>query len=259
MLSAHLDRSEIQTLARQLDLANISLGAKRELLQNLGFLLKPAILPDIAHGLDLQWAQLLEMLRWFRRADLIVVSMVALALAGATFVFLVAFLVLEKDYMASLSVAGYVATAVLSIGTAAFALHRWSIGQISRAVDEAMKRKEISNKMIIDHANLLIPYVGSGVLATDVSVHSSTATPEDQVRISMFVYAELDNLEFVFVKSRAGLMEWDYSLRAIGIFLARAQNQYFASLSRQLVREGKYSREFSLAVAKLVAVARLDA
>jgi hypothetical protein len=238
VLTPTLDLDTAFRISRQLKFAALDVSLQRALLEDLGFLARPTFWRGLAYALDQLRAWISGLLVWIRRVG---VPLIFICVAMGIII-----------YVATLQIPWY-----LGILGVLFAMHRWSVVQTGRAVDEAMKRKEMANKMIVDYASLLIPYVGAGVLATDVTVMSSAHTSEDKVRISMFVYTELDNLEFVFMKSRYGLMEWDYALRAIDIFLARSQNPHFASLARRLVTEGRYSPDFTSTAEKLIAVSQL--
>lgn len=259
MHTSVFDYDALERLERKLKYASLDTDSQRELLEDLGFVLRPASWQRVAYWLDSFRSWVVSRLVWVRRVDISVMTI----LISAVFLMYIATAALHLlgaptgAARVGIFSALPLATGLIAIVGISFALHRWSVGQVSRAVDEAMKRKEITNKMIVDHASLLIPFVGSSVLATDLLAKSAAHSPEDKVKISMFVYAELDNLEFVFSKCRVGLMEWEYALRAIGIFLARSQNPHFASRARRLVTEGRYSPDFTEMAEKLIAVSQI--
>ena len=70
----------------------------------------------------------------------------------------------------------------------------------------------------------------------------------------MYVFTEIDNLEFVFDKSKPGLIQPEHALRAIKIFLARCENVGFEHMARELIPKGRYNRQFVRCVEKLLNV-----
>lgn len=120
---------------------------------------------------------------------------------------------------------------------------RWMLAEKNRNVDDAIRRKELANKMIIDHANILRPFV-SNVFEMEERFSNTMLKPEERVRLHMYIFTEIDNLEFVFDKARSGLILPQYALRAIKIFAARCENFGFEQLARELIKNGRYNRDF---------------
>lgn len=130
---------------------------------------------------------------------------------------------------------------------------RWQRVERNRNVEDAMARKDRTNKIIFDNAGILADYVGN-VFNIEAQVAAAAVGSEDRIRRDMFVFMEIDNLEFVFDKSRAGLIESEYAVRAMKIFAARSENRRFADAAQRLVVQGRYNDEFREAVTKLVFV-----
>jgi hypothetical protein len=77
------------------------------------------------------------------------------------------------------------------------------------------------------------------------------------ITIDMFVFGEIDNLESVFKKLTYDLIEEEYALRAIKIFVARAENDRFGRSAYNLIKKGRYNATFRRAVIKLIYVGHL--
>jgi hypothetical protein len=145
------------------------------------------------------------------------------------------------------------ATWVISIYLAFVAYDRWMKSQRDRNVDDALRRKDRTNQLITQNAGLLLRYVGN-VFDLGMFAWQPPLGLEDQIKVEMFVFSELDNLEFVFDKSRARLIETEYTMRALKIFIARAENSHFERVARRLVITGRYNIEFIACVNKLLSL-----
>jgi hypothetical protein len=120
---------------------------------------------------------------------------------------------------------------------------RWDKTEKNRNVDDGMRRKELANKMIFDNTTILRPYVAN-VFDIDERYADTILNNDDRIKVQMFIFTEIDNLEYVFDKSRAGVIQKEFVLRAIKIFVARAENNGFGRLARDLVCYGRYNRSF---------------
>jgi len=103
---------------------------------------------------------------------------------------------------------------------------RWVRSQRNENVEDAIMRKGKANSMIVEHAELLFPYIGN-VFGFEAQYTEHHLDDIRHAKIDMYVFTEIDNLEFVFDKSRAGLIEDNYIVRAIKIFVARTENEGF--------------------------------
>lgn len=131
---------------------------------------------------------------------------------------------------------------------------RWALAESNRNVDDTIKRKELANKMMVDNASVLLPYVGD-VFDIETEYAETLMTDRERVKVQMYVFTEIDNLEFVFDKVNAGLLEDKQALRAIKIFLARCENKNFERMTRTLVQKGRYNYDFVKCVSSLSDVA----
>jgi hypothetical protein len=130
---------------------------------------------------------------------------------------------------------------------------RWQRVERNRNVEDAMARKDKANEMIFSNARILAGYVGN-VFSLDLQCGTTRVDNEERIKMDMFVFMEIDNLEFVFDKSRTGLIEPEYAVRAMKIFTARSENLRFAGAAHRLVVQGRYNDEFREAVIKLIFV-----
>lgn len=152
-------------------------------------------------------------------------------------------------------------TTAANVGTFAAVLigfwigyRRWALAERNRNVDDTIRRKELANKMLVDNASVLLPYVGD-VFEIETEYADTLMTDCDRVKVQMYVFTEIDNLEFVFDKVNAGLLEDKQALRAIKIFLARCENKNFERMSRTLVQKGRYNYDFVNCIRSLSDVA----
>lgn len=130
---------------------------------------------------------------------------------------------------------------------------QWKKNQKNRNVDDAMRRKDRTNQLIIQNPQLLFPFI-SKALETARQRWVGIPSLKDEVIAEMFIFSEIDNLEFVFDKSRSGLIEIEYVHRAIKIFIARAENVRFEQIARRLILKGRYNRDFMICVKNLLDV-----
>lgn len=131
---------------------------------------------------------------------------------------------------------------------------RWALAEENRNVDDTIRRKELANKMMVDNASVLLPYVGD-VFDIETEYAETLVTDRDRIKVQMYVFTEIDNLEFVFDKLKVGLLQDRQALRAIKIFLARCENKNFERMTRTLIRKGRYNYDFVQCVQSLLDVA----
>ena len=131
---------------------------------------------------------------------------------------------------------------------------RWALAEENRNVDDTIRRKELANKMMVDNASVLLPYVGD-VFDIETQYAETLVTDRDRLKVQMYVFTEIDNLEFVFDKVKPGLLQERQALRAINIFLARCENNNFERMVRILIEKGRYNYDFVKCVRSLLDVA----
>jgi hypothetical protein len=223
-----VDPTEIETISRELELADYVQIVRRTLLARLLF--------SPRHGHVSEWfADFSDRLEPYVRIEwLLLVWFFGAALFSVQ-----------------------TASVPLTFGSLLFAFFTWRKNQRDRNVDDAMRRKDRANQLIIEHTRVVFPYVGN---VFERLAHSWNGIPsfEDEVTAEMFVFSKIDNLEYVFDKCRSGLIEPKYTIRAIKVFVARADNPRFEQLARRLVRAGKYNHEFVNCVDKLLCVGLLS-
>lgn len=135
-------------------------------------------------------------------------------------------------------------TALLAVGAVLVGFHRWVRAERNRNIDDALSRRERINAIIRSETALLLPFVGN-VFDDQAAFRSALISDHDMSKVDMFVFSELDNLEFIFLKSRYGLIGPQFTFRAIKVFVARAENERFAVKAERLLSTGKYDRRFS--------------
>lgn len=217
---------EINVLRKLLYVADSSSQSREELLYRLGFLVRKRPVYIIFFNNFL--IRLDEYLNLFVSIA-VIYAIIAIILPIKKFSLLITFVVVTSAYL------------------------RWLRNQRSKNVDDAIKRKDIANSMISQNKELLFAYVGNVFSTTEQYVERNLPNKE-LITIDMYVYTEIDNLEFVFEKSRAHLIEDQYVVRAIKIFVARAENEGFHNVAKRLIDNGRYNEKFSDAVLKLLSI-----
>jgi len=220
------DPGEIQSLHQLIAIADDSMSARMELLFGLGFITGHKTLYKKS-------ARILNFLDQYLTP--IVLLAIVLALLSAIF------------NITQLSIA-----ASLVAGLSAY--FSWVRSERSKNVDDAFRRKDMANAMIVANGDLLLPYTGN-VFDFDAKYAEQHLSAAERMRVDMYVFAEMDNLEFVFEKSRARLIEDRYVVRAIKIFLARVENDGFYNVAKRLINVGRYNEDFVQTTTKLLEVA----
>jgi hypothetical protein len=139
------------------------------------------------------------------------------------------------------------------------AFTRWQIGNAQAAMSEIFERKRTSNMLIIDNHAETKDLVSGAINIREHHPDNRTRkiqfTQEDCLTLfrqfeenpwgagacsptfiqQMFVYMELDNLEFAHMKFRAGYLAPEQMYRACEIFESRCQSKFFRYVA---VRQG---------------------
>ena len=120
----------------------------------------------------------------------------------------------------------------------------------------------MANAHIMNNPDLLLPYVESALLISarvreaEIDVAMETETNRSaETKIEMYIYNEIDNLEFVFDKSKHSLIDDVFVMRAIKIFIARSENRLFRLRAKDLLEKGRYNHDFRFAAETLMLVA----
>lgn len=128
---------------------------------------------------------------------------------------------------------------------------QWIRNECTKNVEDSIARKAALNDVIRQNFNLLSPYVGQ---VFGISSEYSPTPEASKITVDIYIFSELDNLEFIFQKGKFGLVYPEFAYRAVKIFIARTENDRFASRAEQLARSGRYNRDFLRVVADLILV-----
>jgi hypothetical protein len=220
------DHLALERLNRRLEQADQDDTIREELLTELSFIPSPVRRPWF------RWSRVME--RYFHKIPII-------ALVPLLLIDLIAWRLGLRTFFSPLLtvIAGY---------------RTWRRSRINSTVDDALKRKDMANAVIMDNPELLSPYVESA-LTVSKTTSRGRADPFLNAKVDMYIYSEIDNLEFVFDKSNHGLVDEQFVMRAIKIFIARNENYLFRLRSEELLDKGRYNHDFALAAEKLIVVA----
>jgi hypothetical protein len=145
-------------------------------------------------------------------------------------------------------------TFIFPLLAAVVAYQNWRRARLNSTVDDALKRKDMANALIMQNPELLRRYVQSALYGAP-STEGLDYDHSDNTKIDMYIYSEIDNLEFVFSKSNHDLIDDEFVIRAIKIFIARNENRLFRARAKDLVGKGRYNHDFRSAAERLLLVA----
>jgi hypothetical protein len=123
-----------------------------------------------------------------------------------------------------------------------FAFHQWRMQRSHSTFSESFARKVTSNKTIIDNEEFLAPLV-SAALDDGGKINGKKEIVPD-----IFVYMEMDNLEYVYEKYRDHEISPKSTLRQCFILVSRCGNPEFRRKAIEYSSKGFYRPEFSAAV-----------
>lgn len=145
----------------------------------------------------------------------------------------------------------YFKTALLVIALL-LAFARWQIGNSQSAMSEMFERKQAVNNLIIEKQDSVKPLISDALdltrknqnarktkftinerdeLVNNLKNERNSTSQEDCFEQQMFVYIELDNLEFAQMKFKAGYLDAEQMVRACEIFESRCVNVSFRRLA----------------------------
>lgn len=133
-------------------------------------------------------------------------------------------------------------------------VYQWERTRGQSAFSEAFARKVTSNRVIMDHADPLGEYIKYAQLHAQVPMDAETS--KTNVKVDVFIYMEMDNLEYAFEKYRDREISAKSTLRQIFIFVSRCGNPEFRNKAIQFSDLGFYRPEFSVAIKKIVEVSK---
>jgi hypothetical protein len=122
-----------------------------------------------------------------------------------------------------------VATAVVALGAFILGYQQWRSARFETSIDKFYERLEASNRKLHEWttARQLI-----GALDDQLSFQQS-----------MYVFSEIDNLEYVIQKYKYGYMSTDQALRGVKTFKARCIHDKFRERAGSCLEMGGYNRE----------------
>lgn len=149
---------------------------------------------------------------------------------------LLATLILFKVWLALPPAKNASLEALLGIGVAFAGLYQWRSSKYETSIDEFYKRLSYTNTKLIE-------WESSRVLLSKEWVDEKVFQRE------MYVYLELDNLEYIIQKYQHGFMEPHDAHRALTCFSSRCKNSHaFKALAEENVEKGGYKPDTRYAV-----------
>ncbi len=121
-----------------------------------------------------------------------------------------------------------VITAVIGLGALALGFHQWCASRNEISLDRFYDRLEVTNR-ILDERKEVRPFAGPWYRVEG----SQNQHDKDAIyHTSMYVYRELDNLEYAIAKYKLGYMSPENALRSLRTFRARCNSsQEFCKLA----------------------------
>jgi hypothetical protein len=137
-------------------------------------------------------------------------------------------------------------TAILTTGAAIFAGQQWFATRQENSMDKYFDRRELANARLDqwEHAKLLVAHFW-GDSAEEVSYQES-----------MYVYVELDNLEYILEKYYIGYIDYEQTWRGLNTFISRCVSSEFRTLAMHHVRIAGYNRSTREAVDRIIGLWR---
>jgi hypothetical protein len=128
-----------------------------------------------------------------------------------------------------------VASGILAIGAILIGYQQWQTVRIELSIDKFYERLTLSNRRLDD-----------SVAARNMLRSSPLDTVEEQeernrYERAMYVYAELDNLEYVIEKYYRGLMDPGVALRSLHLFRGRCEYANFRGAALYLASVASYN------------------
>lgn len=122
-----------------------------------------------------------------------------------------------------------VATALVAATASFFAYYQWTDSRREASLDKFYERLSLVNERYYswDHARRLVDHFWGG-------------SEEADFQRAMYVYLELDNLEYMISRFQLGFVTKGLLRRAIRTFRSRCQSVAFCNLAMQLVNGAGY-------------------
>lgn len=121
------------------------------------------------------------------------------------------------------------ATAVIALGAFILGYQQWRSARFETSIEKFYERLEASNKRLQEWS----------------TVRELLGAVDDQPHFlqSMYVFSELDNLEYVVQKYKYGYMSAEQALRGVMTFKARCVHVKFRERAKSCLAIGGYSSE----------------
>ncbi len=121
-------------------------------------------------------------------------------------------------------------TAVVAVSAFILGYQQWNAARNEIALDKYYERLEITNQRLDDW-----PSARSLAGTWPVAEGSQQLEEEELFQRTMYVYRELDNLEYAVVKYKLGYMTAETALRCLRTFRARCQSSEFRDIALKCV------------------------
>jgi len=129
------------------------------------------------------------------------------------------------------------ATILLAAGALLIGILRWSLSLQETSINSFYERLRASNEFLVEA-------IKAHKFVENLMTDSIDGDKRENFKRDMWVYIELDNLEFCFEKYAYRFMTVDTAYRALGVFLTRCKNSPFKRYAKDLVNKGKYNLLF---------------
>lgn len=124
------------------------------------------------------------------------------------------------------------ATMLFAAAAIFFAYYQWSDGRREASLDKFYDRLALTNTRYYEWRE-----------ARDVVPHFWGASTDDKdFRPRMYVYLELDNLEYVIIRYQLGYLRLPLLRRAVRTFGSRCESQEFCSIANEIVNGAGYAQ-----------------
>ena len=141
------------------------------------------------------------------------------------------------------------ATPLITVSALVLAYHQWRHLRNEVSMAGSLQRLDVVNSFFLDEGDRKSISQLFGERATwDEGIGDA-----EEWKRRMYVFMELDNLQYGLEKFRLGYSSAFQALRVVDVFAARCKSPSFLQMARQLVRDdaGSYTRETRTVVASL--------
>ncbi|MFH1674447.1 MAG: hypothetical protein ABIF87_13605 [Pseudomonadota bacterium] len=142
-----------------------------------------------------------------------------------------------------------IATPFVTVSALLLALHQWKHLRNEVSIAGSLERLDIVNTYFRDQNNIKMV---ANIFGEDATWDEGIGDPQEWQR-RMYVFMELDNLQYALEKYRLGYSSAYQAMRVVDVFSARCKSEAFLSMAQKLVSAevGSYTRETCLTVSNL--------